>query len=101
MRPDLSSRERKEKEGYIQRLIKIRELAELLHERGVRDKVAALLLAASIDFIADLVLAPIPTDPIIAPPIVFIITWLVTRKKIKNSKLLSLIAAILSALPIP
>ncbi|RLG54044.1 MAG: hypothetical protein DRN99_05775 [Thermoproteota archaeon] len=93
--------EDRRKEDYARRLARIGSLAEVLYESGIRDKAMALLAAAVIDLLVDLILAPVPTDPIIAPPIVFIVTWLVTRKKIKRSKLLSVIAAILSAFPIP
>jgi len=67
---------------------------------GLIDRRKALMAALILDLLTDLAVVP-PFDPVIAAPLVFLITWLFLRKHYKNAKLLAVLAALVSALIVP
>jgi len=67
---------------------------------GLIDRRKALVAALILDLLADLAVIP-PFDPVFAPPLVFLITWLLLRKHYKDAKLIAVLAALVSALIVP
>ncbi len=73
----------------------------LASEYGIVDKKRAIIAALVLDIAADLALAPFPLDPLLASPLVFLITWFLLRRHYKEARSIALLAAFLSALAVP
>jgi len=86
-------------EGSVEKE-KIKKVLETSLAIGLGDKATALLTSGVINLLVDLLITP-PADPILAPPIVFAITWALLRNKFKHAAVIAAIAAVLSAFYIP